>query len=205
MKQLTKNQSGFTIIEGLLIVLVLAIIGFGGYYVYSTQHKTKNSSSTSSNNSTSVNVKNPSSTSSSSNPSATKYLDITQAKIKLPLANPIIYDMTYVYILEPGGYSSIKLYSRSLAQFEVQQAPECSSAVNVNQGEFLGVINQIAPGVSTGSYPKVIINNVTYTFATPQSGYGCASETTSQQNSISQELTKYETVVTAAFQGMVAD
>jgi hypothetical protein len=33
------NESGFTVVEGLLTVLVLAVIGFGGYYVYHSQHK----------------------------------------------------------------------------------------------------------------------------------------------------------------------
>lgn len=32
-----KNQKGFTLVEGLLIALVTAVIGFGGYYVYSQQ------------------------------------------------------------------------------------------------------------------------------------------------------------------------
>ncbi len=41
MKPHSKNESGFTAVEGLLIILVLAIIGFGGYYVWHTQHKAK--------------------------------------------------------------------------------------------------------------------------------------------------------------------
>jgi hypothetical protein len=41
MNKLNKNQKGFTLVEGLLITLILAVIGFGGYYVYHTNHKTK--------------------------------------------------------------------------------------------------------------------------------------------------------------------
>lgn len=35
-----KYQQGFTAIEGLLIVLVLAVVGFGGYYVWHSQQTT---------------------------------------------------------------------------------------------------------------------------------------------------------------------
>jgi len=41
-----KNQKGFTAVEGLLIILILAVVGFGGYYVYHTNHKTKAAVST---------------------------------------------------------------------------------------------------------------------------------------------------------------
>lgn len=34
---MNKTQTGFALIEGLLIILILAIIGFGGYYVWNTQ------------------------------------------------------------------------------------------------------------------------------------------------------------------------
>jgi len=34
-----RNESGFTAVEGLLIVLVLTVIGFGGYYVWHSQKK----------------------------------------------------------------------------------------------------------------------------------------------------------------------
>lgn len=41
MNKLSRNQKGFTAVEGLLIILILAVIGFGGYYVYHTNQKTK--------------------------------------------------------------------------------------------------------------------------------------------------------------------
>lgn len=34
-----KNSKGFTLVETLLVILVLAVIGFGGYYVWQNQHK----------------------------------------------------------------------------------------------------------------------------------------------------------------------
>jgi len=34
-----KNSKGFTLVETLLVLLVVAVIGFGGYYVWQNQHK----------------------------------------------------------------------------------------------------------------------------------------------------------------------
>jgi FlaG/FlaF family flagellin (archaellin) len=46
-----KNQSGFTAVEGLLIIIALAIVGFTGFYVYHSSKKVDqtNASSTSGN------------------------------------------------------------------------------------------------------------------------------------------------------------
>ncbi|PJE65465.1 hypothetical protein COU91_01495, partial [Candidatus Saccharibacteria bacterium CG10_big_fil_rev_8_21_14_0_10_47_8] len=39
-----KNQKGFTLIESLLVVLILAVVGFAGYYVWHTRHESNKSS-----------------------------------------------------------------------------------------------------------------------------------------------------------------
>ena len=36
-----RNHKGFTLVEALLVVLILAVLGFGGYYVWHSHHKTK--------------------------------------------------------------------------------------------------------------------------------------------------------------------
>lgn len=41
MNKVTKSERGFTFIEALLIILILAVVGFGGYYVWHTTHKAK--------------------------------------------------------------------------------------------------------------------------------------------------------------------
>lgn len=41
MKEISKNQKGFTVVEGLLILLILAVIAAVGYMVYHNDHKTK--------------------------------------------------------------------------------------------------------------------------------------------------------------------
>ena len=39
MNKISKNKQGFALFELLLIVLILSVISFGGYYVYNTNHK----------------------------------------------------------------------------------------------------------------------------------------------------------------------
>lgn len=38
MGTMKQNQQGFTLVETLLIILIVAVIGFGGYYVWHSQH-----------------------------------------------------------------------------------------------------------------------------------------------------------------------
>lgn len=46
-----KQQSGFSVIEGLLILVILAILGFTGWYVYHSSNQTDNSLSSANNSS----------------------------------------------------------------------------------------------------------------------------------------------------------
>ena len=71
MKKLKRNELGFSLIEGLLIILILAVISFGGYYVYRTQHKSSVASTISTKTTTPPTTK-------------TKYLTITQWGIRAP-------------------------------------------------------------------------------------------------------------------------
>ena len=41
MIKISRNQRGFTAVEGLLIILILVVIGAVGYMVYHNNHKTK--------------------------------------------------------------------------------------------------------------------------------------------------------------------
>ena len=41
MNKLSKNQKGFTAVEGLLIILILVVIGGVGYMIYHNNHKSK--------------------------------------------------------------------------------------------------------------------------------------------------------------------
>jgi Tfp pilus assembly protein FimT len=90
MIKLSKNSNGFTVVEGLLIVIVVAVIGFGGYYVWHTQHKTSPAkTATTAAVKTTTPSKSTAPTSTSSSTNSVKYLTITQWGVKLALTSPI--------------------------------------------------------------------------------------------------------------------
>ena len=90
-----KKQSGFALLESLLVILILAVIGFGGYIVWN-KHKNKNSSVSQPTNHIVPNVI-PATSGSCSNGGSnqlcgvdqTKYLVIKEWGIKIPLSSTI--------------------------------------------------------------------------------------------------------------------
>jgi Tfp pilus assembly protein PilV len=104
MNKKSKNQKGFTLLEATLIVLTLAVICFGGYYVWHSQHNVKSSKSATLPSSTATSS---TKTTASTKTSITKqvvsqhYLTITQLGIKLPLSTGIS-DLIYTYTTSGG-------------------------------------------------------------------------------------------------------
>lgn len=90
MKQ---NQHGFSAVELLLVILVLAVLGFGGWYVWNANHK----SSVTPQNTTS-------STDASSSQTSTKYLTISGQGVRLPLTSEL--SGLSVGTVEDSGYSA---------------------------------------------------------------------------------------------------
>lgn len=45
MIKVSKNEKGFTVVEALITVLIIVVIGFGGFYVWHTEHKPKTTAS----------------------------------------------------------------------------------------------------------------------------------------------------------------
>jgi len=41
-----KSQAGFTLVEALIIILILVVVGFGGYYIWQAQQKPSSTSAT---------------------------------------------------------------------------------------------------------------------------------------------------------------
>lgn len=84
MKKL--SQKGFTLVEGLLIIIALALVVGVGYYVYNTQKKNDNPKSA-------VTATKQTKTAKSDS-SQTKYLEIKELGIKVPLSAELS-DMKY--------------------------------------------------------------------------------------------------------------
>lgn len=133
---------------------------------------------------------------------STHYLTITQIGIKIPLTNTIS-DATYTWVSDGPNYYVAKVYSKALAQFEVTNAPECSSAVNVDQGELLGTVDEGGSTDGDNTTNTITIGKSVFHLVMPQDGYGCSSETTAQMNTINQKVESYSSALESSFQSAV--
>jgi len=102
-----KNQSGFALIEGLLIILIIAIIGFGGYYVWHTQKQTDKTLDTAA-------ATSQKAASTAAQAPAQKYLTIKEWGVKIPLTAP---DQDAYYVIKTDrpdtAYLSLKKYQNT--------------------------------------------------------------------------------------------
>ncbi|HWT55788.1 MAG TPA: hypothetical protein VN031_02005 [Candidatus Microsaccharimonas sp.] len=119
MKKL--SQSGFTIVETLLVLILLAILGFTGFYVYNAQHDASKSldaaSKTVNSASTAQSQKKADSTSSQSN---VKYLDIKEWGVKFPYTSTD----TLSYVLHTDAPTK---FAAIVSANEATNFPGCST------------------------------------------------------------------------------
>ncbi|MDB5176292.1 MAG: hypothetical protein JWM81_1150 [Candidatus Saccharibacteria bacterium] len=80
MKQSIHSQKGFGAVEALIIILILAVIGFGGYYVWNSNKDDAQSTKT---------AATTDSTPSNENSSSTKYFTIAEFGVRLPLTSEL--------------------------------------------------------------------------------------------------------------------
>jgi hypothetical protein len=101
-----QNQSGFSIIHALLIVVIVAIIGFAGYYVYNAQ---KNNNETLNNmGGTNPTATEPTPTPTPSITPTSNIFDISQAKAGDKVANMTIKEVVNPsYIVQFSGEQEI--------------------------------------------------------------------------------------------------
>jgi len=117
-----KNQKGFAVIETALILVIVAIIGGTGYYVYhvnSKETKTLNTAQAADN------ATQPKSTTGKSQAQPQKYLTIKEWGVKLKLNSQ---SQDAYYVPTPKKPNSVYISSRKLDTFGAQH-PECN-AVN---------------------------------------------------------------------------
>lgn len=99
------KQNGFTLIEGLLIILVLAVVGFGSYYVWHSQTEKNNMESNGQN-----------TTSPASSSLGQSYLTISEWGVRLK-TNNLTKDSTY----RVGDSHTLYLSTKTLSNL----APNC--------------------------------------------------------------------------------
>lgn len=192
MGKLRKNTDGFTAVELLLIVLIIIVLAFVGWYVYHTDHKPKATvltTSTSSKQTTSGGTSTPSTSSSSS----TKYITITQWGVRAPITNNSVsleYTLSSNSTPQYASFSSTEL--------------DASDSTCKSDGNDGGVVERYAStdivqnedGSSSGQTPSqyfsandisstdyALVGNYYYWYIHPQGQCGSTQASQDAQNS----------------------
>lgn len=136
-----KKQSGFTIVEVLLVVLILSVVGFGGYYVWHSPNKadkTYDNSSKSSQATSPSSKKTTTNTPSNSSTSTTQtqqYLTIAQWQVKIPLS-VALSGMSYSVVdSHIAGATAINISSSALTNLSCTRSDGSASTTSPNIGE----------------------------------------------------------------------
>jgi len=165
------TQKGFGHIEALLIILILAVVGFGGYYVWHSQHNNKPAAKAAS----STSSGNPSPTSSSAN-----YVNITQWDVRAPYSG----SLSLSYEIGTGtGSNTATFSSKELTNADV----DClgrgglitrynSTAKATDFGNDSQTIAQYAAGTDSSTYGHV--GGYYYFFSHDQAGCGANPDAT---------------------------
>lgn len=152
-----KTQQGIALIETLLIVLILVIIGFGGYYVWHTQKEN--------NKVTDDTLK--ASQSAPAPTSSAKYLTIKEWGVKLKLDNDS-QDAYYTFDDGPTTYQQfININSRDFDKLTAYDGSSCKGDYIAKLARYKNtdpVLNENAPLGPVGD--KTTIGGYTYFFAT---------------------------------------
>jgi len=168
------NESGFSVVELLLVIIIVILLGFIGWYIYHTDHKATPSNTTTSK------------TASSSSKKSVSYFTITQWGVRAPYSG----SLTLEYTISTSGGQSYAILSSS--QLDASD-PACQSA-----GNYGGIITRYAStdivqdeGGSSGLTPSQYfsqydissaeyshVGNYYYLYTHPQAA--CSSSQTSQ-------------------------
>lgn len=119
-----KNQKGFTVVEGLLIFAIVAVIGFAGWFVYSSQKKTNDTLNKTAQGQGEAQKAIPKTTITPLK-DQTKYLEIKEWGVEIPLSADV-EDAYYTYkTIKSDSYDSVAyLGTKSLTAMDAQCAPD---------------------------------------------------------------------------------
>jgi hypothetical protein len=115
MDKIHTDDTGFTVVELLLVIIIIILVGFAGWYVYHTDHKTTVSSS----NAGTTSAK----TSSTSTTKTVSYFTITQWGVRAPYSGSLTLEYT-----APTGSDPAEI-NLSSAQLDASD-PACQSSPN---------------------------------------------------------------------------
>jgi prepilin-type N-terminal cleavage/methylation domain-containing protein len=169
MNKIFKNEKGFSAVELLLVILVVALLSAAGWLVYEDNHKTTKAAVTSwsttvkSNSTTS-----PKTTSTIMTPSTTSIIKIPQLGIEVTVPNSI-KDLTYSYSPDTTGFGNneqllnVYLSTASLTALD----PNCAAsyetaigAISEAQGTYpTDPSDQIDVGGLVRQFPNFYVTN----------------------------------------------
>ncbi len=107
-----RNDGGFTVVESLVIIFIVIVIAFAGWFVYHREHKPKIVHiTTSSNSTTNSSTSNSTSTAKTSGTSTTKYFQISQWGVEAPESSSVSLEYTLTSNATPAyaSFSSTQL------------------------------------------------------------------------------------------------
>jgi hypothetical protein len=148
-----RNQKGFSLIEGLLILIAVTLIAFVGYYVWHAQSQSDKDVASSQ----------PTNHAKSDSPSATKqFLVIKEWNVKLPQS---AQSMDAYYTVDAENSNNITLYSSDLDKLSNPQGVSC-------KGEYIAFLNRYTiddPALkdpeTTAVFKTITIGDHVYGFA----------------------------------------
>ena len=190
-----RNQKGFTTVEGLLILVIVAIIGGTGYYVYHSQKQTDKTLDSAANTSQSA-VNQKTTAAKTTQAASTGYLVIKEwgVKFKEDSSSTDAYYKFYPADEDPNQ-QYLYLDSKDL---DAHSAPDGTSCA----GEYIAILSRYNNGDSGINDPmnaaiaEKTVGNYTYTMATlKQSAAACLYD--DNQNKIEPNFTVYSQKITA--------
>jgi len=197
-----EGQSGFSIIEVSLIVLIIAALAATGFIVYQ-RHKLSNAKNSTTESQTQATTQQQGSTTKQTQQAATKYLTVKEWGIRLPLSSAI-NDAYYVVSVSNKGDDG-KPNKVFLGLPSLDSTGCIAAGSNTGQNTAIAAIFKVLPtdtDVVSGKafdqlYPGVTIGNYFYAYQSLNTSSTCKASQTSIQSAQSAFATAEKGIVAA--------
>ncbi len=168
-----KNQAGFGVVEGLLVLVVAGIIGFTGWYVLQSKSKTNNALDNAANSQANPDKKTAAPVATQAQ-SEVKYLEVPEYGVRFKLSHDIA-DAYYQVNPEPTAGISLRVHS-------LDSEPECKTGRTSVAGLIKVAKDEVNPLADNKKYSEVmkgaIIGDYFYYIGNAQ--YSCVQDPNNQ-------------------------
>lgn len=143
MSKLQKNESGFSAVEVVLVLVIVALIGTVGWLVYKNHHKTTTAAitTTSATKPTTSTTTKTTTKTTTTTPSTTTVVKIPELSIEITVPNSID-DLTYHYTSSTSGSGAKELTADLSTSSLAAQVSSCTANSSTDSANFdaLGVL-----------------------------------------------------------------